>query len=254
MKLLKEERIGQIRINKDNYEAECINYINANKIVFKFSDGETGTTTWSHFDKGEFKYKKIPNEYGGINSNIHKVYHNGKISKEYDTWRGVLERSTETPYYTYENVTICKEWLIYDNFYDWLHNESNFNKWINMPRSSIDKDIIKYNKIYSPETCFLVPHSVNCLFTKSDSLRGLFPIGVYYKKDSEKFVAQCHNPKRGMQDFCGYYNNPQDAFYLGYKPYKEKLIKQIAQEEYDKGNITKRCYDAMMKYEVEITD
>ena len=35
---------------------------------------------------------------------------------------------------------------------------------------------------------------------------------------------------------------------------KENLIKQIAQIEFDKGNITKVCYDAMMKYEVEITD
>ena len=39
-----------------------------------------------------------------------------------------------------------------------------------------------------------------------------------------------------------------------YKEYKEKIIKQVAQDEYNKGNIIKECYDAMMKYEVEITD
>ena len=39
-----------------------------------------------------------------------------------------------------------------------------------------------------------------------------------------------------------------------YKIRKENTIKQVAKEEYDKGNITKRCYDAMMKYKVEITD
>ena len=36
--------------------------------------------------------------------------------------------------------------------------------------------------------------------------------------------------------------------------HKENLIKQVAKEEYSKGNITKQCYEAMMKYEVEITD
>ena len=35
---------------------------------------------------------------------------------------------------------------------------------------------------------------------------------------------------------------------------KEDLIKQVAEIEYAKGNITKQCYNAMMNYEVEITD
>ena len=39
-----------------------------------------------------------------------------------------------------------------------------------------------------------------------------------------------------------------------YKIYKENIIKQVAEIEYLNGNITKRCYDAMLSYEVEITD
>ena len=50
------------------------------------------------------------------------------------------------------------------------------------------------------------------------------------------------------------YPTPEDAFYFVYKPFKEKYIKERAEEEFEKGNITKRCYDAMMRYEVEITD
>lgn len=41
------------------------------------------------------------------------------------------------------------------------------------------------------------------------------------------------------------YNNSSD---------KEDIIKRVAQIEYNKGNITKSCYDAMLNYEVEITD
>ena len=39
-----------------------------------------------------------------------------------------------------------------------------------------------------------------------------------------------------------------------YKAYKEDIIKQVAQIEYTVGNITKKCYEAMMNYKVEITD
>ena len=35
---------------------------------------------------------------------------------------------------------------------------------------------------------------------------------------------------------------------------EEKHIQNVAQEEFYKGNISKRCYDAMMNYEVTITD
>lgn len=48
-------------------------------------------------------------------------------------------------------------------------------------------------------------------------------------------------------------NTVEEAF-MDYKSIKEENIRQIAQTEYDKGNITKECYDAMVRYEVEITD
>ena len=51
----------------------------------------------------------------------------------------------------------------------------------------------------------------------------------------------------------GVRNSPEEAFLL-YKKEKENYIKQIANEQYNIGNITKRCYDAMINYEVEITD
>ena len=38
---------------------------------------------------------------------------------------------------------------------------------------------------------------------------------------------------------------------MEYKKYKEDYIKQIADEEYSVGNITKKCYEAMMNYKVK---
>ena len=53
--------------------------------------------------------------------------------------------------------------------------------------------------------------------------------------------------------YLGSYDNKEDAFYV-YKQFKEKLIKRIAKEEYDKKTITYKCYISMMNYEIEIDD
>jgi hypothetical protein len=153
---------------------------------------------------------------------------------------------------TYKEVVCCEEWLLYENFYEWIHNQKNFKKWLN-GKFTLDKDIlVKGNKFYSPETCCLVPENVNKLFIKHGNARGEYPIGVVYHKASNSFVAQAHDGT-GKQVYLGCYDTPEKAF-LAYKTYKEALIKQVAKIEYENENITKECYEAMMKYEVEITD
>ena len=154
---------------------------------------------------------------------------------------------------TYKDSICCDEWLSYENFYDWLHSQENFEVWKNLKWSAIDKDIlIKGNKVYSPDTCCLVPVNVNTLFVKHDAGRGNFPIGVF--KRDKKYEAYCSNPLLNKRTvLIGSYNSQEEAF-LSYKQYKENLIKQIANIEYDNGAITKECKDAMYAYNVEIDD
>jgi hypothetical protein len=149
--------------------------------------------------------------------------------------------------------------LYYPNFYEWLHSQENFDKWFNEKNWNVDKDIlVKGNKVYAPEFCCLIPRHVNNLFTKTNSKRGDCPVGVYFKKQMGKYCAQISkntytSDNKSQQMHLGYYNTPEEAF-QAYKEAKELYIKQVAQEEYDKCNITKRCYAAMMNYKVEITD
>ena len=89
------------------------------------------------------------------------------------------------------------------------------------------------------------------MFTKHDNARGDLPIGV--SKSGNKYKATCSNPFNKNREYLGTYDTINGAF-QAYKRYKENLIKQVAQEEYDKGNITEQCYEAMMNYQVEITD
>lgn len=157
----------------------------------------------------------------------------------------------KNPYY--KDVKCCGEWLNFESFCDWLYSQSNFDKWLNGSRWALDKDIlVKRNKEYSPNACCLIPQNVNCLFLKREAERGQYPIGVRYT--SSGFKASCHNPFTDKGEDLGYYSTSEKAFYFGYKPYKENIIKQVAQIEYNNGNITEKCYQAMMNYEVEITD
>lgn len=70
-----------------------------------------------------------------------------------------------------------------------------------------------------------------------------------------KFRAQCSvydfENKNKKRKYLGSYNSPEEAFKV-YKEFKEKNIKQVA--DYYKNKIPQKLYDAMCKYEVEITD
>ena len=87
------------------------------------------------------------------------------------------------------------------------------------------------------------------VFVKKNKNRGNCPIGVHYNKGIKKYIAQLE--KDGKCIKIGNFDSKNTAF-QAYKMAKEKYIKEVADEYKDK--IPKRLYDAMYKYEVEITD
>lgn len=255
-------RVGKENINYQNCLMKIVKYKNTNDITVEFQDDYKAKikTNYNCFIDGIVKNPYHPSICNiGITGMKYKININGKHTKEYSVWTNLIHRSfdlkTKEEQPAYKDVTCCREWLLFENFYEWLHSQENFEKWHDNDRWCIDKDIlIKGNKIYSPETCCLVPNNVNVLFTKCDKARGKLPIGVC--KNGSGFQAWCSNRciDTKQPNSLGTYNTPEEAFYLGYKPYKESYIKQMAKIEFDKGNITKKCYEAMMNYEVEITD
>lgn len=255
----KKEQIGKESVNYQGDKMKIISYNNSTDIVVEFQDNFKAhiKTKNDKFRNGNVKNPYHPSVYGfGIVGNKYPASVNDKDAKEYKAWSHILERCFSEKYHnkqpTYKDVTVCKEWLLYENFYEWIHNQPNFDAWYNGVRWGLDKDIlVKGSKIYSPETCCLVPQSVNNLFTKNNIIRNNTPIGVH--EQMGKYLALCNNPFTKEQEYLGSYDTSEEAFYA-YKPHKESYIKQVAQEEYAKGNITKRCYESMMRYEVEITD
>lgn len=252
--------LNEERLNQNGCPMKIVEYIDNRNIVVEFQDEykARAKTSYGNFKRGIVRNPYYPTVYGvGISGNKYPIVESGRPAKEYGTWRSILGRcfdeDVKKKQPTYKDVTCCEEWLNYENFYEWLHNQPNFTKWYNNDRWAVDKDIfIKRNKLYSPETCCLVPQNVNCLFLKREAERGEHPIGVRYR-DGYGFIASCHNPFTNKKEELGCHSTPEKAFTV-YKVYKEDLIRKVAQIEFDVGNITEQCYQAMMEYEVEIDD
>ena len=256
------DRIGEQRLNQQGYLMTLVEYIGSRNIIVEFNDLKKHRvkTEWELFDSGKTICWDLPTVEGKgiVGSEWHKIPRI-TTSKEYTTWYSMIRRcyneEIQLKRPRYKNCIVCDEWLYFDNFYKWIHEQSNCNIWINSVRSAIDKDILfKGNKIYSPQTCCLVPYKVNALFVKNDSKRGNLPIGVRFHKAINKFTAQYSDPFDNFRiHYIGHFETPTDAF-NAYKIKKEKVIKNVALEEYRKGTITEKCYNAMKNYKVEIND
>lgn len=255
-----DEHLQEEKYNNQGCLMKIVEYNKSNNIIVEFQDKYKTRvhSIYANFKSGSIKNPYYPSVYGvGIIGTKYPRSSNCRNIKEYETWRHILRRCYDGELKgrqpTYNGVSCCEEWLNYENFYEWLHNQPNFEKWYKGKRWAVDKDIfIKRNKIYSPENCCLVPQNVNCLFLKREAERGNYPIGVSYR-DGYGFIASCHSPFTNSKKELGCYSTPEKAFGV-YKDYKEDLIKQIAEIEYKNGNITNECYDAMLGYVVEIDD
>ena len=252
--------LNETKLNNQGCLMKIVEDNGSSDIVVEFQDEYKYRkhTIYANFKSGSIRNPYCPSIYGiGITGCKYTTKVNGVSTKEYNAWIDMLKRcfmeKTKDKQPSYKNVECCEEWLNFEVFCDWLHEQPNYDKWKTGYRWAIDKDIlVKRNKVYSSDTCTLVPQNVNCLFLKREAERGDYPIGVRYK-EGDGFIASCHDPFTDKNEIIGYYSTSGKAF-SAYKVYKEDIIKQVAEIEYKFGNITKECYQAMMEYEVEIDD
>ena len=253
--------LGMENVNNKGYPMKIIGYNNSNDITVEFLEPYKYIVK-SRVDR--FKNGYIHNPYApwicdfgivGTKYPTHTV--DGKLYlKEYLTWTNMIKRCYDEEHRyrnpSYYDCECCHEWQYYENFYEWMHSQENYDKLIDINDMALDKDILyKGNRLYAPDRCCLVTQNINNIMLKSNAIRGKCPIGVFYNKVNDKYIAQCGGKENGV--YLGSYNTELEAFMV-YKKYKEKTIKELAQKEFDLNHITKQCYEALMNYIVEITD
>lgn len=158
-------------------------------------------------------------------------YKQSENKELYDKWIHMLTRVNVNPRNAYKNVTICEEWLNFQNFAKWSYSpESNYR-----PNFILDKDLFSkrdFNKSYSPETSVYLPFRLNNYMSSmmvQIDIPTNFVIGFGRKRVNISYVGISHEDKRELV--------------RGYRYY---TLKTIADEYLKTGQITKRIYDAIL--------
>ena len=194
---------------------------------------------------------KYPTVYG-VGVIGEGVYSPEKDKRIYKLWQSVLQRGYDIAFkkrnHTYKDVTVCDEWLNFQNFAAWCYSQKFFDAKDDKGKAySLDKDIlVKGNKVYSPETCCFVPHIINCVTISCKKVRGNLPIGVHKHRKCNKYSVNFKS-----EVYLGGFNTPEEAFQV-YKNLKEAYIKDIAEVYLNK--IDSKVYDKLTSWEVSIDD
>lgn len=170
--------------------------------------------------------------------------------KDYSVWNGVRQRcynlNCRGSLPTYEGCTMSDDFLVFSKFKEWYNNQIGCDQedW------HIDKDLlVKGNKVYSAETCVLLPKQINSAIVIHNRGSNNFPMGVIYNSTKTRYRARIQR-KEGWESL-GTYDTPEEAFYA-YKPVKEAYVKSIA--DVWKDQIDPRAYDALMNWTIDIDD
>lgn len=243
------ERLGEIRKNKFGTEMKIIAYRKSDDIDIQFLD-EHGYIfehqIYSNFKSGGIKNPFDKNicgvGYMGVGK-YHCKYSNGVHTMEYQNWIAMIRRcydekrkSTYSSYYG--TCEVCPEWHNFQVFGQWY--EQNFYQ-VGTERMHIDKDIlIPGNKIYSPETCIIVPQRINMMFTKKPNKynlpNGIIPIA------NGRYNASYRGKSIGNYDTL-------ESAVKAHDTEKKKAIIELA-EDY-KEEIPNKLYKALINWKPE---
>ena len=229
------------------------NYLDSYNIVIKFiNTGYETVVQLGDIRSGSIKDPYIPSVYGiGVLGTKYPSRVNGVLTKEYDLWKSMLRRcysdNSKKKRPTYEGCEVSDKFKSYEYFYEWCHSQIGFG----VEGWHLDKDLlVKGNRVYSESTCVFLPSEINMVLVKHTPSRGKHPIGVSWYSKSKTFIAQV-NKNKGKPENLGYFKTEIEAF-NAYKTAKESFVKEQANKW--KGKIDGRAYEALMSYEVEITD
>jgi hypothetical protein len=194
-------------------------------------------------DKGKYK--------------THKVIE-GKTTKtlEYSKWYAMVSRGYSENYKslnsTYLDCTLSENFKSFQYFAKWCNEQQGFLKEFHL-----DKDILSSgNKEYSEDMCCFLPRGINNFLCDRSNDRGELPLGVSINTSVKNGKTYSYIRARvssgvGVSHNLGNFSSVTDAFYA-YKECKEKFAKELAAKW--QFQIDPRAYQALMSYEVLITD
>ena len=178
---LKDLKVGQVFVTNQGGSCTVTSISDYRNIGIEHNDKykHTMTVRLQRLNKGEVNNPYFPTLLGvGFQG---KGQYSPVIDKvAYKMWSAMMTRAycskTKTRQPSYTGVTVCEEWHNFQNFAEWFYELGGYSKGF-----QLDKDIVqKGNKLYSPNTCVLVPQEINKLFIVRGGNGS--PTGVYRRK------------------------------------------------------------------------
>ena len=243
-------KVGDVFKTNTTGDCKVVSYLNSDNVTVEFiNTGFITNVKGDNLIRGKVKDYLHPSVYGvGI---LGQRFNKFTCDREvYTIWRNMLKRCYSTIQHksqpTYTDCSVSESFKNFEVFEKWCKVQTGFKQ----QGFQLDKDIlIKGNNVYSEDTCCFVPKEVNLLLVNRQLHRGETPVGVNYHKKRKQYRARCN--KDGVNVHLGWFSSPEQAF-QAYKKAKETYIKEVANKW--KDQIDPRVYEALMKYEVEITD
>lgn len=234
---------GDIFYPKEGGECVVLEYENAYnvKVKFKYS-GYVKKFQSSHLLRGLVSDPYYPRILGVGHLGVGK--YSPKANKEaYIAWMGCLTRGYCEKYKenkpTYKDCYVCDEWHNFQVFAEWYESHESYGLGYHL-----DKDLlVKGNKVYSPETCTMIPNHLNKLIGVNYKKDGDLPLGVTVSR--KKYRARLNH--RDGNIYLGVFENVEDAA-NAYAKAKESLVRKEAEKL--KGAIDKRAYEALINWKL----
>ena len=193
-----------------------------------------------------------------MNNNLHTIgattgdgiYTSWKDKEAYKHWIAMLTRCYKLYNYhldSHINCYVYESWLNFQDYCKWYYDNIYYIPGVKM---QVDKDIlIKGNTLYSPNTCVIVPNTINILFRKSHSNKtNDLPMGVYLDKGSKKNPYKVIFRYNGITKNLGHYDSIDKAKNI-YANYKYKYYKELLYSY--KDYIPKNTFNKLDKVTIE---
>ena len=160
----------------------------------------------------------------------------------YKKWKSMIERSYSEKCHdrnpTYLECSVCEEWKTLSKFKSWF-DQQNPDRYC----WQLDKDVLLVgNKIYSPETCLLVPSWLNMFVTDGGANRSNHAVGVCWREQRNKYQAAVRDI-HGNKRYLGVFTDELSA-HLAWKAAKLQIVHDM---KTDLDVIDIRVYPALVK-------
>lgn len=177
---------------------------------------------------GHLRDGKVKNPYfpsvsgvGYVGVGEHLSRNGRKMTRAYHRWRNMLERCYSSASWktnpSYKGCKVHPDWHNFQNFAEWYYKNRYFDESFHL-----DKDILSSDgKLYSKDTCVLIPPEINHLFRDAPNRSDELLCGITVRESDGLISVQTHGK------YIGSYKSVEDA-HLAFSKAKYEIIMQIS--------------------------